>query len=404
MESRSRFLSINSLILLRSKLDELNNKCENLQASTQSIFKFMNNNELIQLKYNLLITLREDINNLIMQFNNTPKEEDELNEKTQIIKLIAALHDRVNDFIKLNQDTLNKPTSPAKFIGENAIYYTGKIATLGSMYATGGLSILPVAIGWYGSSKITSSLNSQLGFSEEYTSTMSLLNDLHSELERVFNFFHADLSHHGRQLQIEIKRKTNEDLISLTTKMLNATMNWAHSDASSNNNANNEVNNYSSATKSYIDNIKKENFLQEIAILKLTKAEEALIAKFKDPITQEYLNIPVRLNDNIYELDTLLKITVNGDGKRRDPFKNFVFSLCHIQSALDVANEMKEIINTIKQQRKVETNAKQEIQEPLPSNVVLTLRNNNSPLHQPINKTVQPTATTDHLQLNMRNS
>lgn len=109
-------------------------------------------------------------------------------------------------------------------------------------------------------------------------------------------------------------------------------------------------NNYSPSTKDYIESFKyNEKNTDLIKKLDLTMEEENLLEKYCDPITLDIINIPVILNERIYDLNTLLDIHKNN---KEDPFNKYKFILRDIQSDRKTAEEIKEIIQQIVKKRK----------------------------------------------------
>jgi hypothetical protein len=84
-------------------------------------------------------------------------------------------------------------------------------------------------------------------------------------------------------------------------------------------------------TRDYIESMEKIRGLDtRIEELELDEKEQKQFARFRDPITETYIKIPLILNDRFYDLQTLKQLNRNGDYV--DPFTNIVFQPNEIQS------------------------------------------------------------------------
>jgi hypothetical protein len=108
---------------------------------------------------------------------------------------------------------------------------------------------------------------------------------------------------------------------------------------------------YSEHTSAYIkETIKKRTFKQKIDDLieslekagkQLTEKDQKLLDRFKDPITWDYMKIPVSLNEQHYDLSTLKQLS-------RNPFTREIFYLNQIQSARKLITKFDRTIEKIK--------------------------------------------------------
>jgi len=137
------------------------------------------------------------------------------------------------------------------------------------------------------------------------------------------------LLQHGKQplanIQCEV---TTQDYIESTARIISEMLNTnrdtnitttAHAHADTDTDTETILNNFSAATTSYIERASNVDLLNRIIKLQLTEEEASKFEKFKDFITNEYMNIPVILNDIFYDLETLLKLSAKSDGERKDP-------------------------------------------------------------------------------------
>lgn len=116
----------------------------------------------------------------------------------------------------------------------------------------------------------------------------------------------------------------------------------------------NSLNNYSQPTKAYIDSFKdKEKNTDMLKDLKLLEDEKNLFEKYSDPITNDVINIPVILNERLYDLNTLTEIQQRD---KQDPFTRIEFFLRDIQPSRKNAEKLQKIISQIKERTSVHEN------------------------------------------------
>lgn len=123
-------------------------------------------------------------------------------------------------------------------------------------------------------------------------------------------------------------------------------------DASLNYTPEKELDGLSTRMRTYIqsfDGTKKFSVI--IDELKLTEEEAPKFEKFIDRITENYMDIPVELHEQFFDFSTL-----NNLKSKRDPFTQEEFSSADIQTARKVADELRELIKTIKNDRQHATN------------------------------------------------
>jgi hypothetical protein len=135
------------------------------------------------------------------------------------------------------------------------------------------------------------------------------------------------------------------------------------------------INDYSPSTKAYINSFKdKEKNIDALNGLQLSEDEEKLLENYCDPITADVINIPVILNERLYDLDTLIKIQQRD---KLDPYTKYEFTLRDIQPSRKSAEELQKIVLQIKGLRKnqntvsqVETTAANTTGRPLLSGII----------------------------------
>jgi hypothetical protein len=106
------------------------------------------------------------------------------------------------------------------------------------------------------------------------------------------------------------------------------------------------LNTYSAAMKAYIDSFKdKKSFSTEIAELQLSEDEKKLLEKYCDAITYEFVNIPVMLEETLYDLSSIAGFN------NIDPFTKLEFTLREIRPGRAVAEEMRQVLAQIRKAR-----------------------------------------------------
>jgi hypothetical protein len=112
----------------------------------------------------------------------------------------------------------------------------------------------------------------------------------------------------------------------------------------------NLLDDYSPATKAYIDSFKdKKQNTSRLKKLKLSDNDEKFLEDYLDPITANIINIPVMLNERLYDLDTLLMIQKKD---KLDPFNKYEFTLRDIQPNRKAAEFLQKIVQQIKENHK----------------------------------------------------
>jgi hypothetical protein len=83
----------------------------------------------------------------------------------------------------------------------------------------------------------------------------------------------------------------------------------------------------------------------KIKELNLTDEEAKDFEEFVDPITEDYMAIPVMLNEKYYDLSTLLRM------KRQDPTSREAYNPLELQSGRNLINKLEAAITSHTQKR-----------------------------------------------------
>ena len=95
-----------------------------------------------------------------------------------------------------------------------------------------------------------------------------------------------------------------------------------------------------------LNQTKKSKLSDRVKALDLTDAEEELFEKFKDPISFDYMDVPVSLHETFFDITTVLSLT-----KQENPCTRVSFKPLEIQSARGLVNECEEAITALLHQR-----------------------------------------------------
>ncbi len=111
----------------------------------------------------------------------------------------------------------------------------------------------------------------------------------------------------------------------------------------------------SAYTQNYINSLKeKKSHTQLVDEFKLSTEETELLKRFIDPISQEVMNIPLHLNDQILDLKTIV------DCHGIDPFSRYPFVPENVSPSRETVAAFQEMIKLIQVNRKLATNSSPE--------------------------------------------
>jgi hypothetical protein len=86
------------------------------------------------------------------------------------------------------------------------------------------------------------------------------------------------------------------------------------------------------------------NLRDQVEALHLTEAEEILFEDFLDPITALYMNIPVLLQKQYYDLSTLQAL-------KQNPYTREPINLSEIQPAVELRNKFADVLQKLLHER-----------------------------------------------------
>lgn len=106
---------------------------------------------------------------------------------------------------------------------------------------------------------------------------------------------------------------------------------------------------FTAYTQTYIQSFEQKiPYSEQIKHLRLTDKELLRFEEYLDPINMKIIDIPVKLNDHIYDLSTILRCYKAG---HKDPFNNISFKLSHVSSDRSTSEKIQALITTIQQEK-----------------------------------------------------
>lgn len=107
-----------------------------------------------------------------------------------------------------------------------------------------------------------------------------------------------------------------------------------------------KIQTFTSYTQDYIQSFEgKIPYSEQIKKLQLTDRELLRFEKYLDPVTHNIIDIPVKLNDHVYDLSTIYQLGC--DKKLKDPFNNIPFELSEVASDRDTSEQIQALIRHI---------------------------------------------------------
>jgi hypothetical protein len=104
---------------------------------------------------------------------------------------------------------------------------------------------------------------------------------------------------------------------------------------------------YAKPTEDYIKTFSgKDKHSEIIQEFTLNEDDKKELDKLSDPITYNIIDIPVRFNDNVYDLESLKNLPKT-NGKRQDPLTNYQFELRDLQPARDIAENIRAFLKKL---------------------------------------------------------
>ncbi|WP_419420738.1 hypothetical protein ACNVED_05430 [Legionella sp. D16C41] len=101
-------------------------------------------------------------------------------------------------------------------------------------------------------------------------------------------------------------------------------------------------NEFSSALKAFIKMLDKQE--SNTSLLEALNVDNKQLEQFRDSYNQKIVNKPVRLDGDLFDLDTLTSLRVDKKGYRANPLTQEKFLLSDLQPAKDVQRKISEVI------------------------------------------------------------
>lgn len=110
-----------------------------------------------------------------------------------------------------------------------------------------------------------------------------------------------------------------------------------------------ELNHYSQYTRNYIESFNQTiPYSLQIEKLQLNEEEQLKLEPYLDPVTNNFIDIPVRLNEKLYDLSTLI---ICFHSNKMDPYNKIPFELRDIAPAREINEKIKELIASMNHEK-----------------------------------------------------
>lgn len=332
---QTRFESCEELKEITPLLNELRKKKNELAATLMK----KGEDSLDYQKHRILNNIIADIDQLIEEFNQevVPAVRDD--QFISIYTLVDALLSKVKTTVKDHGQLLGEFRDKDKLYAQLGLC-GGYIVTAGTILYSAPIFLLAKIGLWFiGERIILGNFFRQFGLDETKAKSFVVLVKLylvllskHQHLEHVLGI-EPPVSEPLSQSQNDDSESQHEDNSGLLFTL-------------------------SDITQSYVDSMSGRRKNSEILEdLQLTEDEEALFDDYKDPIILCVPNIPVTINEHLYDFEALIQLPPDADGQLEEPLTKFKFYPRDIQPAREVVKKIQGIIEQIKQHREEQQQA-----------------------------------------------
>jgi hypothetical protein len=301
-------------------------------------------------KHTVVSKLVRDLDQEIEQFNTQPPHEQHEDEIRDMIQLVSTLENIVKISMLRHQETLNKFRNSQHEIVANTVDWGLFLGSMTALYMAPFGLLFKFGVYVCGMKPLRESVMEYSGLSAEEARSMIILKGMKKTLHDVYvnlrRTIHEEFADDDalRRLARGNREKQESGLLFLL----------------------------SPSTQAYVDDMRhQETNTKLLAELNLTDEEEDRFRDFLCPVGYQVMDVPVRLEENHYfELENLLKLNVDKNGARENPFNRNKFYPRDIQPARAKNLEIKALIEQVKAERKAAQEAHQEQASgsPRPSN------------------------------------
>lgn len=278
-------------------------------------------------KHIAITRLLNKLDDEITRFNQERAAEDQTQETRLTITLINHLENIINQAIDQEGDILFRHRNGSR--NDATTYTTVGLAgtALTAAYFAPASLLIKAGIAYSGMASIDPVL-SKLGLRDSRTKTEILLDHFRIELYNIKSNLALSIGEALPNPLQPLRQQPPQPLANEGAYHL-----------------------FSISTQSYLDAIRRHQKASEkLAALNLSESELNELSEFLDPITDTIMNTPVLLAEKAYDVETLLRLPLNDDGYRKNPFTNELFLMIEIQPLRELFNKMHEKIDEISRQ------------------------------------------------------
>lgn len=275
-------------------------------------------------KHIAITRLLNKLDDEITRFNQEQAAEDQTQETRLTITLINHLENIINQAVDQDGGILFRHRNGSR--NDATTYTTVGIAgtALTAAYLTPASLLIKAGIAYSGLASIDPIL-SKLGLRDSRTKTEKILDQFRIELYNIKSNLALSI---GEALPQQPRQPPPQPLANEGAYHL-----------------------FSISTQSYLDAIRRHQKASEkVAALYLSESALDELAEFLDPITDTIMDTPVLLAEKAYDVETLLRLPMDADGYRKNPFTNQLFLIIEIQPLRELYNKMHEKIDTLSRQ------------------------------------------------------
>lgn len=289
-------------------------------------------------KYTIVSRLLNALDELIDAFNAVPQRLRREDEVEDMIQLLSGMEDLVRVTIARDKETLKQFRDFQRATVAKAVDWGLFLTSVGAVYMMPVGWLLRCGIYFVGAKPLKNSIMDKTGLTEDEARTMIILRGLRTTLHRSY---------------LNLRRTVHPELADPA-----ALRRAAHLNNNNNDDENDEREEsgllflLSPAMQEYVESFRDRRLNSEVVEeMQLTADEEGRFRDYLDPITLMVMDVPVRLEEDLFDLNSLLKLQIDRDGARTNPLNRHKFYARDIQPCRNANNAIQEIITSIRAQR-----------------------------------------------------
>lgn len=288
-------------------------------------------------KYTIVARLLIAIDELIDTFNAVPPRMRREDEVEDMIRLLSGMDDLIKLTINRDQETLALFRDFQRATVAKAVDWSLFLASVGAIYMMPVGWLLRCGIYFIGAKPLKNSIMEKTGLSDDEARTMIILRGLQATVHRSY---------------INLRRTIHPEFADPDALQRVAHLNNVNDDDDEDREESGLLFLLSPAMQEYVESFRNRRKNSEVVDeMHLNVEEEGRFRDYIDPITLMVMDVPVRLEEDYFDLDSLLKLPIDGDGARTNPLNRHKFYARDIQPCRAANNAIQEIIAAIRTQR-----------------------------------------------------